>query len=158
MKRFVWPLQRYLDVVRQREGALRAEVLAAARQVAAQKRAIRRRAEALAAMLNGISVRPAGQRLPDQQLVMRCFAAERRAMAALEAELSRLEAWRQELLARLRDIRARRETLEKLRQETFADYLRQASADEQKQHDETSRIAFVRNAALGPADCRSITA
>jgi len=158
MKRFVWSLQRYLDVVRQRESVLRAEVLAAGRQVAAQRRAILRRAEALAAMLRGISAEPAEARLPDQQLVMGCSAVERRAMEALEAELSRLEARRQELLARLRDIRARRETLEKLRQAALADYLRQAAAAEQKQHDEISQIAFVRNAARGPADCRSITA
>jgi hypothetical protein len=158
MKRFVWSLQRYLDVVRQRESVLRAEVLAAARRVAAQRRAILRRREALAAMLSGISAKPAEARLPDQQLVMGCSAVERRAMEALVAELSRLEARRQELLARLRDIRARRETLEKLRQAALADYLRQAAADEQKQHDEISQIAFVRNAARGPAGCRSITA
>jgi hypothetical protein len=158
MKRFAWSLQRYLDVVRQREGALRAEVLVAGRRVAAQRRAILRRREALCAMLSGISARPAEARLPDQQLVMGCSAAERRAMGTLEAELSRLEARRQELLGRLRDIRARRETLEKLRQETFAQYLRQAASAEQKQHDETSQMAFVCNAARGPADCGSITA
>ena len=158
MKRFVWSLQRYLDVVRQRESVLRAEVLAAGRQVAAQRRAIARRLKALSAMLCGISAEPTEARLPDQQLVVGCSAAERRAMEALEAELSRLEARRQELLGRLRDIRARRETLEKLRQEALDQYLRQAAAAEQKQHDETSRIAFVRNAARGPADCRSITA
>jgi hypothetical protein len=158
MKRFVWSLQRYLDVVRQREKVLRAEVLAAARRVAAQRRAIIRRREALAAMLGGISAEPTEARLPDQQLVMGCSAVERRAMEAMEAELSRLEARRQELLARLRDIRARRETLEKLRETALADYLRQAAAAEQKQHDEISRIAFVRNAARGPADCRSIMA
>ena len=158
MKRFAWSLQRYLDVVRQRESALRAEVLAAGRQAAAQRRAILRRREALAAMLGGISAEPAEARLPDQQLVMACSAAERRAMEAMEGELSRLEALRRELLGRLRDIRARRETLEKLRQEALAQYLRQAASAEQKQHDETSRIAFVRNAARKPAGCRSITA
>jgi len=158
MKRFVWSLQRYLEVVRQREDVLRGEVLAAGRQVAAQVLAIRRRRDALAAMLSGISAEPAEARLPDQQLVMGCSAVERRAMEAMEAELSRLKDRRQELLARLRDIRARRETLEKLRQEAMAQHLRQEDAAEQKQHDETSRIAFVRNAARGPVDCRSITA
>ncbi len=158
MKRFAWSLQRYLDVIRQREGVLRGEVLAAARQVASQRRAILRRRDALAAMLSGISAKPAEVRLPDQQLVMGCSAVERRAMEAMEAELSRLEARRQELLGRLRDIRARRKTLEKLCQEALAQYLRRAAAAEQKQHDETSRIAFVRNAARERADCRSITA
>jgi predicted nucleic acid-binding Zn-ribbon protein len=133
-------------------------VLAAARQVAAQRRAIVRRRDALAAMLGGISAEPTEARLPDQQLVMGCAAVERRAMEAMEAELSRLEARRQELLVRLRDIRARRETLEKLRHEALAQYLRQEAAAEQKQHDETSRIAFVRNTARERADCRSITA
>ncbi len=158
MKRFVWSLQRYLDVVRQREIVLRGEILAAARQVATQRRAILRRRDALTAMLSGISAEPAEARLPDQQLVLGCSTAERRAMGAMEAELHRLESRRQELLGRLREIRARRETLDKLRKEVFADYLRQAAAAEQKQHDEISQTAFVRGAARAAADCRSITA
>ncbi len=158
MKRFNWSLQRYLDVVRQRESALRAEVLAAVRKASAVRRKIERRRQALDATLRGLSAEAVEYRLPRQQVAADCFGAERQAMRALGTELARIEALHKELLARLKDIRARRETLEKLREEALAEHLRQAAAAEQKHHDEVSQIAFVRNSAGSHADCRSMTA
>jgi len=158
MKRFNWSLQRYLDVVRQRESALRAEVLAAARKASAVRRKIKRRRQALDEALRGLSAEPVESRLPRQQVAADCFGAERQAMRAMEAELADIEALHKELLARLKDVRARRETLEKLRAEALDEHLRRAAAAEQKHHDEISQIAFVRNSAGPHADCRSMTA
>jgi len=158
MKRFNWSLQRYLDVVRQRESALRSEVLAAARKASAVRRKIERRRQALDATLRGLSAEPVESRLPRQQVALDCFGAERKATRVLGTELARIEALHKELLVRLKDIRARRETLEKLCAEALAEYLHQAAVAEQKHHDEISQVAFVRNSAGPRADCRSMTA
>lgn len=157
MKRFNWSLQRYLDVVNQRETALRTEVLAAARKASGVREKIKRREEALDATLRGLSSEPVESRLPRQQIAADCFGAERRAMQSLGQELARIEALHKELLARLKDIRARRKTLEKLREEALAEYVRQAAVVEQKHHDEISQMAFVRNSAGKQAGCRSMT-
>jgi len=158
MKRFSWSLQRYLDVVNQRETALRAEVLAAAQKVSVVREKIKRRQAALDATLRGLSAEPVESRLPRQQIAADCFGAERRAMRSLGKELAQIEALHKELLARLKDIRARRKTLEKLREESHTEYLRQVAVVEQKQHDEISQMAFVRNSAGKQMDCRSMTA
>ncbi len=158
MKRFDWSLQRYLDVVNQREAALRAEVLAEARKASGVRRKIKRRQDALDAMLMGLSAEPVESRLPRQHIAAECFGAERLAMQSLGKELARIETLHKELLARLKDIRARRKTLEKLREEALADYLRQVAVAEQKHHDEISQVAFVRNSTVKQADCRSMTA
>ncbi len=158
MKRFDWSLQRYLDVVSQREAALRAKVLAEARNALCVRRKIKRRHEALDATLRGLSAEPVESRLPRQQIAAECFGAERRAMLALGKELVQIEALHKELIARLKDIRARRKTLEKLREEALAEYVRHVSMVEQKQHDEISQMAFVRNSAGKQAGCRGMTA
>jgi len=158
MKRFAWPLQRYLDVVAQREEAMKARVGLASSAVVAARVAIRRRKRALADTLLRIAGEPGPRRLADQRIAVGCEPAERRAIEAMSAELAQLEARRKELLAQLRDLRARREMLEKLREEARAEYLRQVELEERKLHDQTSQIAFVRRSALGLAGDRSMTA
>ncbi len=158
MKRFNWSLQRYLEVVRQRETALRAEVQAASGQMAVVRTKINRRVSALETILRGLSGEPVESRLPRQQVAADCFAAERRVMDVLNAELARIDALRKDLLVKLKDIRARRETLEKLREEAYGEHLRQVAATEQKDHDEISQVAFVRRSAGSQPGCRSMTA
>jgi len=158
MKRFAWPLQRYLDVVRRREDALKARLTAAASAVAAARLAIRRRKDALAETLRRIAELAEPRRLADQQVAVGCEPAERRAIEAMAAELAELEAKRKQLLAELRDMRTRREMLEKLRDQARGEYLREVEIEERKDHDQTSQIAFARSSA-GPTETRrSMTA
>ena len=157
MKRFAWPLQRYLDVIRGREDAAKSRLAEVSIAVAQALRAIRQRTEALASALREIARRPGDQRLADQQIAIGCEPAERRAIAAMRARLGELEAIRRQRLAELRDLRARREMLEKLREEARAEHDRQTGAEEQRLNDETSQIAFVRRVAQEQAACRSMT-
>ena len=157
MKRFAWPLQRYLDVICRREDAAKAQFAEASLAVAQSRRAIRRRTEALASALREIARRPQDQRLADQQIAIDCEPAERRVIATMQARFEELQAVRRQRLVELRDLRARREMLEKLREEARSEHNRQANVEEQRRNDETSQIAFVRRAAQTPAACRSMT-
>lgn len=157
MKRFAWSLQRYLDVVRRREDALKASFASASAAVAQSRLAIRRRKQALARVLREIAAKPDSERLIGQEIVLACEPAERKAIEAMSAELEKREARRKELLTQLRDMRARREMLEKLREQALAEYRREVGAEELKLHDQTSQIAYVRRSASGP-DRRSMTA
>ena len=154
MKRFVWPLERLLDVTRRREEAAKEELLRLAGEVVRQGRQIARRAAQVQAMLAGLAGESASARLPKQRLFLKWSEVELRQGEQMHKELARLEQCRREQMGRLTEIRRDRRKLEKLREGAWREYQRQVGQWELKQLDETAQVGFVRKAQAATAAAR----
>ncbi len=144
MKRFHWSLQRLLDVTGRREQARQAEVLALSRQMARKRQDVlvrRMRVRQLVAELDGLDV--AG-RLGCHGELMRCTDAHEAEIRRVEGELAGLAEQRKEKTRALMELRTRRETLEKLREQARREHLRAETALEQKQFDESAHVGRTR--------------
>lgn len=144
MKRFRWRLQRVLDITAKREQALRLELFALARALVRVRQEIVARQAAVRTLLADLGRRTLVERLAEQTVVLACAAAEERILRGLRRRVADLEAQRAEKTRRFRQVRATRQTLERLREEARHRYLREMAAREQAQFDEVSHIAFAR--------------
>jgi len=144
MKRFTWPLQRLLGVTIQRQRALRAELFRLSRELARVRQEIVRRKATLRAMLSDLGDEEFQVRLPRQQVVLSCSAAAEKEMKKLQVQLGALEQHRKELTDQFVKVKAKRESLERLREEAYQRYLKDLSRLEQKQLDDSAQIAFAR--------------
>jgi flagellar biosynthesis chaperone FliJ len=147
MKKFVWPLQRLLDVTEQRERAKRLEVMAAIQQAAQVRRQIERRQAMLRNLLAEMSQRSLIERIPLQQVFLTHCPWEEKIIASLRRELEDLQKLRERLTAELMRLRTSRKSLERLRAEALGGYLREQARAEQKQLDESAQVAYVAKAA-----------
>ena len=160
MKRFKWPLQRLLDVTVQREQGLRAELLALSRQMARARQEIFRRQAVLRSLLGELARQELPQRIPKQQLFLKCSAAGERDIRRLREELKRLESQRREKTEQFLKTRASRETLERRRAEARQRHIRQQLKIEQTQFDEGAHVSYARQAqaaAGGPGGDREVS-
>jgi flagellar biosynthesis chaperone FliJ len=144
MKRFRWRLQRVLDITEQRERALRAELLALAQAIARVRQEILGRQALVRTILAELAQRSLPERLPEQALVLQCAAAEERILRRLRTRQKDLETQRAAKTEAYLRIRARRETLRRLREEARQKHLREQLLLEQKQFDETAHLAYAR--------------
>lgn len=144
MKRFAWPLQRLLDITAKREQALRMDVASLLQQVRRQERLLQERLEqeqALLAQLSGLDIQ---SRLARQHTYMAFSAVGKALRAKLQEKLDQLQKQRQEKTAQLLKVRQYRQTLEKLREQAWQEYLEEAGREQQKHSDELAERTFVR--------------
>ena len=146
MKRFRWPLQRLLDVTKQRELARRAELLRTSREMARIRQGILYRRRVIRASLNELSKRTLAARIPDQEVVMVCSAGREKEIEQLTRRLTEVESQRKENIARLVQAKKKRETLEKMREKARQAHLKQQLKLEQKQLDESAHVSFAHRA------------
>jgi flagellar biosynthesis chaperone FliJ len=144
MKRFQWPLQRVLDVTLQRERALRMDLFRLSQKIAGVHRKIFRRQAVLRETLGELAARNVGQRLPEQQVVMQCSPAERARLDRMRADLQDLQKLRSDTIDTFIKTRSSRRTLERLLEEASRQHTADMLREEQKQLDESSQVAFVR--------------
>ena len=144
MKRFQWRLQRVLDITEQRERALRLELFALAHRIVAVKQEILLRRATVRGLLEDLGRRDLAERLGEQVIVLACAAVEERLLARLRARQEALEAARSAKTDQFLRVRGMRRTLERLRVEARAMYLRDLNRPEQTQLDETFHISFAR--------------
>ena len=150
MKRFVWPLQRLLEVTQQREEALRAVLAALADRIAHTRDEIQRKQQAIRSQLALLAAHPNVRERIDRLQAMRdCFDAAARRVAALAGAMGELEARRRETIDLLTRTRVSRRTLQRLREEARGRHARQQRRAEQKQLDEAAAVAFVAKRRAG---------
>jgi flagellar biosynthesis chaperone FliJ len=144
VKRFAWRLQRVLDITDQRERALRAELFVLARRIREVREEIAWRQTMIRTLLAELAARPLAERLPEQAVILECSAAEQRIIRRLETRQRELDVERKAKTDQFLQVRGRRKTLERLREEARQEYLREEQKREQLQFDETAHIAFAR--------------
>lgn len=150
MQRFVWPLQRLLDVKSKQEDALRADLMALTEQIAALRSRIMMEKIVLRDQMDELSAMRPDQRMIRQPEFMQYVHVKDALISQLGAELEKVEQQRQRKMNDLLAIRKFRKGLERLRHRAREDYDSRMSRLEQKQADEISCTAFARRLTAQP--------
>jgi flagellar FliJ protein len=152
MKRFVWRLQRVLDVKAKEEQTKTAELLAITEKLAQtqgellmQERILKNIVDSLAMQVSrkGRLVAGRGQ-LGEQEFFLRCSATSDELIKKLKDKVRELELRQREKIAEVLKIRRFKKGLEKLRAEAKRRFIKEQEKLEQKESDETATISFAR--------------
>ncbi len=142
---FRWTLQKLLDVTVTRETAAKAAMFEVSRRIAALHGEIVRRKEMACSLLQGLGQMTIEDRLARQQMLMDALAAEREHIRTMMLQLAELREQRELCKAELVKIIAKKDTLERLREEAYEKYQRLIGLKEQQQADESFNVRFARN-------------
>jgi flagellar biosynthesis chaperone FliJ len=145
MKRFVWRLQKVLDVKIKEEQLRRTELFQIVEQLAARRGELLLRQRILQDLMTEIQRRESAQRLNAQEFFLRHAATDDAEIRRLQEEIAAWEVRHKEKTAEVLAVRRFREGLEKLRAQAKEEYMREQERLEQKEQDERATIAFARN-------------
>ena len=144
MKRFVWRLQKVLDVKTKEEQLRRTELFQIVEQLAARRGELLLRQRILQDLMAEIQRRERTQRLNDQEFFLRHAATDDAEIRRLQEDIAALEIRHKEKTAEVLAVRRFKEGLEKLRTQAREEYRREEERLEQKEQDERTTIAFAR--------------
>jgi flagellar biosynthesis chaperone FliJ len=145
MKRFAWRLQKVLDVKTKQEQIKRNELFQITEQLAAQRGELLMRQRILQDLMAEIQGHESPARLNAQEFFLRHAAADDEQIRRLQEEIAALHVRQKEKTAELLAVKRFKEGLEKLREQAKEQYLREQEKTEQKESDERTTLAFVRN-------------
>jgi len=145
MKRFVWRLQKVLDVKTKEEQLRRTELFQIVEQLAARRGELLLRQRILQDLMTEIQRRESAQRLNAQEFFLRHAATDDAEIRRLQEEIAAWEVRHKEKTAEVLAVRRFREGLEKLRAQAKEEYMREQERLEQKEQDERTTLAFARN-------------
>ena len=144
MKRFVWRLQRLLDIKIKQEDAKRGELVAVTEQALAVRSEIMVQKAALRKLLTDLSAKQAQQRLSEQEFFLKYAHVSDAEIDKLELKLAELERVRRNKIQEIMKIRKFRKGLERLRAEAKAEFVKEQEKREQKDLDEKTTVSFAR--------------
>jgi flagellar FliJ protein len=144
MKRFVWRLQKVLDVRKKQEEIKRIELFRLTETLAGKQSELLMRRIAMQDMIERIAGDTSPERLRAQEFFLKQAATNDEQIRELCKEIAALESRQREKTAELLTIRRSRDSLERLRAETRERFLREHEKLEQKELDDRATITFVR--------------
>lgn len=144
MKKFVWRLQRLLDIKIKQEDAMRAELIAITERSVSVRSLIMMRKVALRERLTEIGETSGKNRLDAQRLFLRFAHVIDEEIKRLESDLAELEKVRQAKIKEIIEIRKFRKGLEKLRDEAKAEFIKEQERREQADLDDKTTTTFAR--------------
>ena len=144
MNRFVWRLQRLLDIKKKQEESMRAELVAITEQAVSLRGQIMMQKTILRRMLAEMEQKEGAQRLAEQEFFFKYAHISDERIKQLEEQLAGVEKLRREKIKELMVIRKYRKGLEKLREKAKAEYLIEQNAYEQKELDEKTSMSIAR--------------
>ena len=144
MKRFVWRLQRVLDIRTKEEQKARAELLKLTEKLAETKSELLTWRKMLEEIINGLAVGNPKKRLGRQEFFLRYSAASDEQIKKLENMVKELESKQREKIAEVLKLKKFKEGLEKLRVEAKIQFINEQEKLDQQQLDEGATVLFVR--------------
>jgi flagellar export protein FliJ len=144
MARFVWRLQKVLDVKDKIEQVKRAELLRLAEEIAKAYAALLNQQRIVREALDEISRLEPHQRVAQQEFFLRYVSANNAKIEQCKAHLAELETAHRNKAAELMEIRRAKEALERLKDKARQRFLYEQDRLEQKEFDDRAGIAFVR--------------
>jgi flagellar FliJ protein len=145
MKRFVWRLQRLLDIKTKQEQKMRSELLELTEKLAEARSRLLIQQKILEDIIAGLAEENPKKRLGRQEFFLRYSQTSDEQIKKLKEETSELESQQREKIAELLKVRKFKEGLERLRAETKMQFIREQEKLEQKELDETATVSFARN-------------
>jgi flagellar biosynthesis chaperone FliJ len=145
MKRFVWRLQKVLDVKTKEEQLKRTELFRLTEQLAQKRTELLLRRRALQDLLAEIAQHKSSERWRAQEFFLRHAATDDAEIRRLQDEIAELETRQRQKRAEVLAARRFKEGLEKLRVRAREQFLKDQEKLEQKEADDRTTIAFARN-------------
>jgi flagellar export protein FliJ len=148
MKRFVWRLQKVLDVRAKQEEIKRIELVRLTEKLAERQSELLMCQRVLQDIIDGISRDSSSRRLTAQEFFLKQAVTNDERIRALKKEIVELEVRQNEKTAELLAVRRSREALERLRAEAREQFIREQERLEQKELDDGSIMAFARKESM----------
>jgi len=146
MKRFVWRLQRVLDIKEKQEQRARAELFELTERLAEARGELLSWQQMLQEIVHGLAQENPKKRLGRQEFFLRHSQASDRQIKQLKDKVRDLESKQKEKVAEVLNLRKFKQGLEQLRAETKRQFIREQEMLEQKEMDERAGVSFVRKA------------
>jgi flagellar FliJ protein len=144
MKRFVWRLQRVLDIRIKEEQKARAELLKLTEKLAQTQSELLAWRKMLEEIINGLTLQNPKQRLSRQEFFLRYSAASDEQIKKFENKVKELESKQRDKITEVLKLRRLKEGLDKLRAEAKMQFIKEQEKLEQRQLDEEAAVLFVR--------------
>ncbi len=144
MKRFVWRLQRVLEIKKKEEQKTRAELFGLTEGLAQTRAELFARQKMLESIIEGLTEGNPKKRLGEQEFFLRYSTASDEQIKKLKNNIKELESQQREKIAEVLKVRRFKEGLEKLRVEAKIQFIKEQEKLEQKELDEGATISFVR--------------
>ena len=144
MKRFVWRLQRVLDIRATEEQVKRAELLAITEQLARKQGELLMQKRLLKNFIEELSEEEPAKRLGKQEFFLRFSRRNDEHIRELDDEVTEFKKLQKEKIAEVLKIRQFKEGLEKLRVEAQTTFVKEQEKLEQKEADEMTIMGFAR--------------
>jgi flagellar biosynthesis chaperone FliJ len=146
MKRFVWRLQRVLDIRKKEEQKARAELLELTERLAQTRGELLMQQKMLEDIINALTGENPKKRLGKQEFFLKFSAASNEQIKKLKDKVNELELQQRDKIVEVLKLRRFKEGLEKLRTEAKMRFIKEQEKLEQKQLDEGATVSFVRRA------------
>ena len=144
MKRFVWRLQRVLDIKEKAEQKARAELFELVEKLAEGRGRMPTQEKLLEDVIKSLADENPKARLGEQEFFLKFSATSDERIKALKDKIRVLELQQREKVAEVLKVRRFKQGLERLREETKRQFMAEQERLEQKESDERAGISFVR--------------
>jgi flagellar FliJ protein len=144
MKRFVWRLQRVLDIKTKEEQTKKTELLKVTEELAQTRGQLLMQKRLLEGIISDITARHPQKRLGEQEFFLKCSKINDKLIKTLKNRAAELESDQMKKIAEVISLNRFKEGLEKLRAEAERRFTSQQEKLEQKDLDETATIGFAR--------------
>jgi flagellar biosynthesis chaperone FliJ len=148
MRRFVWRLQKVLDIKTKEEQLKRMELFRLTETLAIRRSELLMRRRILREIAAEITRDRSAGRLGAQEFFLRNADIDDQLIRRLNAEIEELETQRKNKTAEVLAARRFKEALEKLRTEAKVRFIQEQEKLEQKEMDDRTTIAFARNESM----------
>ena len=148
MKRFVWRLQRILDIKTKKEQKMRSELLELTEKLAETRGVLLTQQMILKEIMAGLAGENPKKRLGRQEFFLKFSGTSDERIEKLKEKMSALESQQREKIAELLKVRRFKEGLERLRAEAKTQFIKEQEKIEQKELDEMASVSFARNMIL----------
>ncbi len=148
MKRFVWRLQKVLDIKTKEEQFKRMELFRLTEALAEKRTELIMRQRTLQEMIANVSRVPSSDRLRAQELFLRHAATNDRQIRQLRDDIGTQETRQKEKMQEVLAAKRFKEGLEKLRTEAKERYIQEQEKLEQKDSDDRTTVAFARGGGM----------
>jgi len=144
MKRFVWRLQRVLDIKEKQEQKAKAELLELTEKLAAARGELLMRQKILEQIIGGLAEKNPGKRLGEQEFFLRHSTASDEAIKRLKDKITGLETQQRAKVVEVLELRKFKEGLKRLRIEAKTEFIKEQERLQQKELDERAGVSFAR--------------
>jgi len=144
MRRFVWRLQRVLDIKTKEEQTKRAELLELTEKLAQVRGELLMQQRILENIIDGLIRKNPQKRLGEQEFFLKCSTTSDEQIKNLKEKERELESQQRKKIGEVLSVRRFKEGLERLRAEAKREFIKSAEKLEQKELDEGATIGFAR--------------